>query len=401
VFGAVTVDEAVTRMMTMVNRYYEEECCMFDVRQNEEEPCALEKSDDGGETWTPFADLQLCVPLLRLGAGGKVQVSADGGETWTDAEVVTPEPVPPTDGYDNKCLGARNAAEVYRLTWQEVYNAWAGDGQMAFGIIAFTSVLAAMIIFPPAVAVVWSFFLLMWELITQATGGEWTDAVTERLTCIFYCNSVENEDGTLNFNWTNVLSDIVAEDIEENLIWAVIWYLAQMVGEDGTARAASTRSVPAYDCVDCGCPSECAEADFTLIRGGYGQFDWTSNSTCRTGDNFSGGDWSDGNGWTTTAIGGGAASLGIHTFCDGAPEERLYFRFSSTVNSILLIEVRRVSDDAQLGCTYLANTNASAGWNSVLLPAGATTDDIEIRFGINTSGSAGGVIIDAVQWTAP
>lgn len=401
--GTITVQQAVDRMQQMIDTYYAEDCCvMFDVRQNTTDECILEKTDDGGETWSQFADLQLCPPLLRLGSGGKVQVSSDGGETWTDAEVQTPEPVPPTQGYDNKCLGARNAAEVYRLTWSEVYNAWAGEGQMAFGIIAFTSVLAAMIIFPPAVAVVWSLFLLFWELITQATGGEWTDAVTDRLTCIFYCNSVENEDGTLTFNWTNVLADIVAEDIEQNLIWAVIWYLAQIVGPEGTARAASTRSIAAWDCVDCGCPTECGAADLTLVRGGYAQKDWLSDGSCRNvGDDFSGGIWSEGNGWTTTYEGVNS-SMGIHAFCDGGGSATIYVLYSSTVNSILNMVIRKVSDGSELACVYHANTNASQGWFSFNLTGGAPAEPIEIEFGIVTGGNnPAGVFLESVQWTDP
>jgi len=397
--GAVTVEEAAARCVQLLDEYYASSgVCVVDVRQSESEPCTLEKSD--GTTWTPFADLQLCPPLVRLGAGGKVQTSADGGTTWTDAEVQTPEPPPPTGGYNNHCLAARNAAEVYRLAWSEIYNAWAGEGQIAFGVIAFTSTLAAMIIFPPAVTVVWATFLALWELISTATGGEWTDEITHTLTCIFLCRSTENADGSITFNWAQVQTDIAAQDPQNNLIWLVIQYLAEIVGPEATGRAASTRSIAAYDCTDCGCPGDCVTADFAITRGDFAQFDWTDANTCRTGDVFAGGEWVDGSGWTTTAAGGGVAKCGIHVFCDGAPTNSLYYNFSSTINSILVVEIRRVSDDAELGCAYLANTNASQGWNTVTIPA-ATSDDIEIKFGVITPGNPAGVYITAIQWEAP
>lgn len=37
---------------------------MFEVRQNSTNPCVLEFSTDGGVTWTPFANLQLCPPAI-------------------------------------------------------------------------------------------------------------------------------------------------------------------------------------------------------------------------------------------------------------------------------------------------------------------------------------------------
>ena len=53
---------------------------MFDVRQNDEAPCTLEKTADG-ETWEPWANLQLCPPKIKAVAG-RLFLSTDGGATW-------------------------------------------------------------------------------------------------------------------------------------------------------------------------------------------------------------------------------------------------------------------------------------------------------------------------------
>lgn len=73
----------------------------FDVRQNEEMPCTLEKTTDG-ETWVAWANLQICPPKIRIVAG-KVQWFNPTTEQWEntvdqgDDTQVPPQPGTPTD----------------------------------------------------------------------------------------------------------------------------------------------------------------------------------------------------------------------------------------------------------------------------------------------------------------
>jgi len=399
--GSVTPEDAAYRMLLMFEQYIAETCdSEMDVRQNSTEPCTLEKTFDG-ETWEPFADLTLCPPLIRIGDNGIIQTSNDGGTTWQDATVITPPPPPPTGGYGTHCLSARNAVEVYRVCWLEIYDQWSGGADILVGIAAVISIIATAIFIPIAVPLVWAFFQALWDVLSFLTGGEWTDEVTETLTCIFYCNSELNPDGSLQISSSTAIADEITAQGSANTIWGVIFYLWNIVGVTGTEQAASTRSIQAYDCVDCGCPQECGEADFTLNRGDYAQHDFTADSTCLVSQVFTNGQWIDGTGWTTSDAGGSTRKLAIHTFCDGVPDTNFYIHYSSTVNSILTIEVNRVSDGAQIGCMYHANTDASQGWNNIPMTGYDPDDDIEILIGVITAGTTDGVVVDAVQWTAP
>lgn len=90
-----------------------------DVRQNVDAPCTLEKSVDG-TNWTPFANLQLCPPKIRVDKG-KVQVFEDG--VWQDLDQPdertdgsTEPPYPEGEvpsGQTGNCLAAENIVATF------------------------------------------------------------------------------------------------------------------------------------------------------------------------------------------------------------------------------------------------------------------------------------------------
>lgn len=111
---------------------------VFDVRQNEENPCILEKSTDGGETWTEWADLSLCPPTVMLGSDGKTIIywcptcGPGGTPGWTELPSPDPEynpayddPQTPYDdwitpGQDPACVWAANAAEGFKSVYERI-----------------------------------------------------------------------------------------------------------------------------------------------------------------------------------------------------------------------------------------------------------------------------------------
>lgn len=110
----------------------------MDVRQGLLDPCILEKSLDGGETWEPFADLALCAATIPppMPTTGSLRVNAnvpewspDSGTTWIPIQPYggsspTVPPLVSTPGGDDNaraCLASTRAAlvlsEFYRATF--------------------------------------------------------------------------------------------------------------------------------------------------------------------------------------------------------------------------------------------------------------------------------------------
>jgi len=92
---------------------------MLQVRQSEESPCALEQSVDGGETWTSFADMQLCPPRIRTNKGktqwfdGEAWVDVPGGGDERYDGESEPQWVTPPSGESGDCLAAENIVASY------------------------------------------------------------------------------------------------------------------------------------------------------------------------------------------------------------------------------------------------------------------------------------------------
>lgn len=72
---------------------------LMDVRQNEDNPCTLEKTFDDGLTWETFANMQLCPPLVIRSPDGNIWWwNPLGGGTGGDPGSGAWEPVPTPSG---------------------------------------------------------------------------------------------------------------------------------------------------------------------------------------------------------------------------------------------------------------------------------------------------------------
>ena len=117
---------------------------MFDVRQNPENGCQLQKTEDG-ELWVTFANLRLCKPRLRIGANGTIQWYDPVGETWQELEdpAQSPQEVTPTNepgyqpGGDPQCQSAVAIEMGIKGVMAQIYGAALIGG-------AITSVIAAL-----------------------------------------------------------------------------------------------------------------------------------------------------------------------------------------------------------------------------------------------------------------
>lgn len=225
----VSVEDTLAAVQVMVEAYYSEECCTVP------ENCP-------------------CPPIYRTGTNGQQQVSMDGMETWQDVPQ-PPLPVPaPISGQSDKCLSARNAVEVVFQTYSVVITQFNDGVPIMIGLAAFISTLALMIFFPPAIPVVWTFFVELWAALELLTAGDWTAGFTSELTCIIY-NHITLNGGIYEADFEPMMSEI-ADHFPDNQIWAAAYYIILAAGENSFQQALQTRSIQAYDCSECEPPLE-------------------------------------------------------------------------------------------------------------------------------------------------
>lgn len=245
---------AVQRFYTLIGIFAAalEDCGMFDfdVRQNEEEPCILEKFVDG--EWVEFANLRLCPPLVRLNINFEIEISFDNGETW---ETLTDNPVPPIPepdpGQDTLCVASASVVEAFDQTYQEMKRLF-GDG-VAIWVLASAviSLIATFIFFPPALPYVATFFAELYAILADITDDAFDETTRGDLLCILR-EHVTLVDDTAVFDYDAVLAEVDSRwnalDIN---IWAAISYLLRIVQADGLNRAGSTGVATEADCSEC------------------------------------------------------------------------------------------------------------------------------------------------------
>lgn len=262
------------------------EVALVDVRQNPTQPCTLEKSDDGA-MYVPFADLRLCLPLLRQGDDGQLQYSPDG-ETWEDVPYQTEDPIytnPPEPLGDNgACARAVNAMRVYNFFAQELANIIDSTpggvlqviaGQFSrlfydFFNAAFAGELDAA---SSATALNLEILNFLGALFLDATSAgkaagtylreAWDGFAQDDVVCAFYCSA--NPDGTLNYDQAqaNLLELVNADEIH-----ATVKALVDCFGEGGFNAAQSVEGTADRDCDDCECGQVLLESQG--FPGGYG-----------------------------------------------------------------------------------------------------------------------------------
>lgn len=222
----------------------------FDVRQNDEEPCILEKSEDG-DTWVPFADLQLCPP--------NIVYTSDGGIGIPDGEGgITPigsQPQPPVSGDNKACTAAASAVQVLVTLHQEILTRF----DAGLTVLTIASAVATTLLILIAVPFAW---IAIVEIVTLATGvlalitvDAFSEEIQEELKCILFCAATENEDGTVDFDFAEVTAAVEEKAIALDM-WRAIQFYLSIVGSDGLNRAGATGVVTEAEC-DCpDCPTE-------------------------------------------------------------------------------------------------------------------------------------------------
>jgi hypothetical protein len=197
--------------------YDQVEACMSavtDVRQNEENPCKLEKSIDEG-AWAEFANLQLCPPRIRRNEG---RIQFWDGNEWIDlpdqgderfeGDYDPPFPDPPP-GETGNCLAAENITALLQqqvTEWSTALNA----GAIALGIVTIiTGVLSAFFI-PWLTVAILGFATTLIGIGATGLDEAFTSEVYDRFKCIINCNA--SSDGSITVaQYDDIIEEVQAE----------------------------------------------------------------------------------------------------------------------------------------------------------------------------------------------
>jgi len=280
-YGAVTVDEAIAEAQILLDEYAASSC-----------------GELGGGCELLEGSL-----TLRLGIGGGVEQW--NGEDWVEptGDYEQP-PIPPrteTTDDEKRCLAAANAVAVYGELYEVTTDA-ASDFEFLdefldavfAGIDTWVGVWAGETAKSFAQLGAWAVgkFFYVWETITE---DYWDEDFEVEFACILYNNATVNGDGSVSFNYDNVLSDLQlfavgSFNINYFSLWLQLEYLFYFsAGGDGMDAAGGTTAVEEYDCEDCEDTTWCYYFDFEVTDGGFTAVD--------TPPTF--GNWVSGSGWQT------------------------------------------------------------------------------------------------------
>lgn len=249
-----------------------EGCEVFDVRQNPDNSCRLDKSDDGGETWTEWANLQKCPPLVMQSPDGRLwwwnpvggseetgawePVPTDGLPDTAEPPIDPPYPPGSTEYEDDtaRCIAAANITyQLYEGTRQLCYD-WA---VVSVSVTALMIGLAAALFFPVIgvlIAIATVIFGLSDGITQEEAEAAWTsidwESVRDNLACFMQRDGTLTESGKTSF-----LAWMEAQYTSEfNIAWASAKLIVQNVSAAGlTSEGTIAQSVIEADCDPTAC----------------------------------------------------------------------------------------------------------------------------------------------------
>lgn len=253
-----------------------EGCEVFDVRQKPGEPCILEKSVDGGETWLPWADLTLCPPTIALSADGTTIIywcptcGPDGGPGWTplippdpdyDPAFDDPQTPAPEDwvapGNDPECVFAANLVEALKSVMERIdFGLQTGVLATVVYIEAQLNIFAGKILSKKAkqildgIAGAGVYSYVDWH--ADFEDFDW-QAMIDKLACFYQADGTSTLDD--HAEGMRCIED------ETSPVWMVAKGILALVGTVGVNNAGTYAGIHEAECdPDCDCP-------YTLIWG--------------------------------------------------------------------------------------------------------------------------------------
>lgn len=238
----------------------------FDVRQNDEEPCTLEKTEDDGVTWTPWANLQKCPPNIRINDGviewqdptTGIWEPVESGDEREDGEAPPPWPDPPP-GEDGACLSAENITAFYQTALTQIRGDVVLGKNVTIIAAAFTSLAS---LFIPAALIGTIALSLSAAALTLGEVGLTIMLDQDHLDqfkCVVYCNA--ESDGSITSAAFTAIRAGMADWTSGPELFIIEQYLDSF-GSVGLQRQGAAEGVTEGHCEECGC-NDCPYIDFT------------------------------------------------------------------------------------------------------------------------------------------
>lgn len=227
---------------------------MFDIRQKPDEPCIIEKSENGVD-WVPAVNMQLCPPKLRKN-NGEIEWFDDNTGTWEpidtgDEREDGDAPVPYAGNPDGDCLAAENITAVYQSALTEIRAGITASRDLVAIAAGISGIMTAFM--PIAVVTTIAFSLTAAAL---AVGGAGLDDMLDaeslaNFKCSIFCNI--EEDGSITADdFTNLRANMATWAATVELEIINIWLDA--FGSVGLQRQAKAGGITTGDCSMCDCP---------------------------------------------------------------------------------------------------------------------------------------------------
>lgn len=237
----------------------------IDVRQNDENPCILEKTNDGTE-WNPFADLSLCVNTANVPkqwrfSGGHTQVSVDNGVTFYDfpdgqaAQYGQHEPTF-EEGVDRACVAAANIVAVLRAQVAE----WEKGLEIGAAVTALIGTILSLVVelgtVGAATPFVVTFVAGLYGIGSSGLSAIFTDNVFRELQCEIQTHI--GSDGL--FDSAEFAALILTLQGKSGIVWTIIVDLFAILGLVAVNNAVNMGGIAS--CTNDPCDDEiCAEWD--------------------------------------------------------------------------------------------------------------------------------------------
>lgn len=232
-------------------------CTMFDVRQNEDLPCHLDKSIDGGTTWEQWADLQKCPPKIRTNKGalqfwdGAAWVALPGsGDERQDGTYTPPWPtgtVP--SGQSAQCLSAENILSVYSTTLTKM-RADIAAAKLAVEVSAGITFMLGVFIEPALISTI----ALALAGLALSAGTSVLDTLLgstplDKIRCNLFLHA--GADGSFTASAYNAFYAQLATDFTDSTQLSIIRYYFDCLGPVGITRQGKAQGITSANCDDC------------------------------------------------------------------------------------------------------------------------------------------------------
>jgi len=236
----LTIDQAVAKVHEILSEFWEQSAC---------DVC----TQPGG------------APFFRITAGGVIEQLTEAGWSFPEGDYQLPA-IPPREGGtedDKLCLAAKNAANAWKLIYEEISDSFSMSLTVDEAIGALIIFVAGLLLAPfsliiaAILAVAAVAFAICYEVAGFITSDYWSSDFDQKLYCaLLACASVDGEDVvTFDFDCFNekLANKIdLTSDYFELMLFGQLQAMLFFIGGDGLNIMGATTAIADDDCDVCG-----------------------------------------------------------------------------------------------------------------------------------------------------